>query len=121
MLKGAVAGTSPTGPWTDRRTANRTPDHDERQPWRIPLDRPCLLPKMALVSFIPRHDDSLGGGITLPTLILLPSFPGGADICAELGIWGEGVVAGTATGEVVVNNATSHLPCRGPQEAGSAT
>ena len=44
MLKGAVAGASPTGPWTDRRTGVRTPDHDERQPWRIPLDRPCLLP-----------------------------------------------------------------------------
>ena len=44
MLKGAVAGASPTGPWTDGRTGVRTPDHDERQPWRIPLDRPCLLP-----------------------------------------------------------------------------
>ena len=49
MLKGAVAGTSPTSHWTDRRTGNRTPDHDEHQPWRIPLDRPCLLPKLALV------------------------------------------------------------------------
>ena len=48
MLKGAVAGASPTGPQTDRRTGVRTPDHDERQPWRIPLDRPCLLPKMAV-------------------------------------------------------------------------
>ena len=47
MLKGAVAGTSPAGPWTDRRTGVRTPDHDERQPWRIPLDRPCLLPVLA--------------------------------------------------------------------------
>ena len=47
MLKGAVAGTSPGGPWTDRRTGVRTPDHDERQPWRIPLDRPCLLPYLA--------------------------------------------------------------------------
>ena len=47
MLKGAVAGASPTGPWTDRRTGVRTPDHDERQPWRIPLDRPCLLPVLA--------------------------------------------------------------------------
>ena len=44
MLKGAVARASPTGPWTDGRTGVRTPDHDERQPWRIPLDRPCLLP-----------------------------------------------------------------------------
>ena len=44
MLKGVVAGASPTGPWTDRRTGVQTPDHDERQPWRIPLDRPCLLP-----------------------------------------------------------------------------
>ena len=43
MLKGAVAGTSPTGPWTDGRTGVRTPDDDERHPWRIPLDRPCLL------------------------------------------------------------------------------
>ena len=50
MLKGAVAGASPTGPWTDRQTGVRTPDHDERQPWRIPLDRPCLLPKMAVKS-----------------------------------------------------------------------
>ena len=40
---GAVAGTSPTGPWTDGRTGVRTPDDDERHPWRIPLDRPCLL------------------------------------------------------------------------------
>ena len=47
MLKGAVAGASPAGPWTDRRTGVRTPDHDERQPWRIPLDRPCLLPVLA--------------------------------------------------------------------------
>ena len=47
MLKGAVAGTSPAGPWTDRRTGVRNPDHDERQPWRIPLDRPCLLPVLA--------------------------------------------------------------------------
>ena len=52
MLKGAVAGASPTGPWTDRRTGVRTPDHDERQPWRIPLDRPCLLPKIAVKSFM---------------------------------------------------------------------
>ena len=43
MLKGAVAGTSPTGPWTDGRTGVRTPNDDERHPWRIPLDRPCLL------------------------------------------------------------------------------
>ena len=43
MLKGAVAGTSPTGPWTDRRTGVRTPDDDKRHPRRIPLDRPCLL------------------------------------------------------------------------------
>ena len=43
MLKGAVAGTSPTGPWTDGRIGVRTPDDDERHPWRIPLDRPCLL------------------------------------------------------------------------------
>ena len=28
LLKGAVAGASPTGPWTDRRTGVRTPDHD---------------------------------------------------------------------------------------------
>ena len=47
MLKGAVAETSSAGPWTDRRTGVRTPDDDERQPWRIPLDRPCLLPYMA--------------------------------------------------------------------------
>ena len=48
LLKGAVAGASPTDPWTDRRTGVRTPDHDERQPWRIPLDRPCLLSVLAL-------------------------------------------------------------------------
>ena len=48
LLKGAVAGASPTGPWTDRRTGVRTPDHDERQPWRILLDRPCLLSKEVL-------------------------------------------------------------------------
>ena len=52
MLKGAVAGASPTGPWTDRRTRVRTPDHDERQPWRIPLDRPCLLPYLTQKLFI---------------------------------------------------------------------
>ena len=44
MLKVAVAGTSPTGSWTDRRTGVRTPDDNERHPWRIPLDRPSLLP-----------------------------------------------------------------------------
>ena len=54
LLKGAVAGTSPTGPWTDRRTGVRTPDHDECQPRRIPLDRPCLLPTMTLRSLIRR-------------------------------------------------------------------
>ena len=43
MLKGAVAATSPTGPWTDGRTGDRTSNDDERHPWRIPLDRPCLL------------------------------------------------------------------------------
>ena len=43
MLKGGMAGTSPTGPWTDERTGVRTPDDDERHPWRILLDRPCLL------------------------------------------------------------------------------
>ena len=32
MLKGAVAGTSSTGPRTDGRTGARTPDDDERQP-----------------------------------------------------------------------------------------
>ena len=52
MLKGAVAGASPTGPWTDRRTGVRTPDHDKRQPWRIPLDRPCLLPYLTQKLFI---------------------------------------------------------------------
>ena len=52
MLKGVVAGASPTGPWTDRRTGVRTPDHDERQPWRIPLDRPCLLPYLTQKLFI---------------------------------------------------------------------
>ena len=40
----------------------------------------------------------------LPSLMLLPSLSGGADICAELFIRGEGVVARTATGEVVINN-----------------
>ena len=33
MLKGAVAGTSPTGPWTDGRTGARTPDDDEVGGW----------------------------------------------------------------------------------------
>ena len=31
MLKGAVAGTSPTGPWTDGGTGVRTPDDDDCQ------------------------------------------------------------------------------------------
>ena len=39
--------------------------------------------KMALVSFISRRRDSLRGG-RLTSPILLPSFPGGADIRAEL-------------------------------------
>ena len=43
MLKGAVAGTSPMGHRTDGRTGVRTLNNDERHPWRIPLDRPCLL------------------------------------------------------------------------------
>ena len=64
MLKGAVAGASPTGPWTDRRTGVQTPDHDERQPWRIPLDRPCLLPKAALnhLCFSAKVQNPGGGG-----------------------------------------------------------
>ena len=53
LLKGAVAGASPAGPWTDGRTGVRIPDHDERQPRRIPLDHPCLLPTVALSSLIP--------------------------------------------------------------------
>ena len=60
MLKGAVAGTSPTGPWTDGRTGVRTPDDDERHPWRIPLDRPCLLCDMVQKWFKPRMDISSG-------------------------------------------------------------
>ena len=31
MLKGAVAGTSPTGPWTAGGTGVRTPDNDDCQ------------------------------------------------------------------------------------------
>ena len=31
MLKGAVAGTSPTGPWTAEGTGVRTPDDDDCQ------------------------------------------------------------------------------------------
>ena len=31
MLKGAVAGTSPTGPWTARGTGVRTPDNNDCQ------------------------------------------------------------------------------------------
>ena len=59
MLKGAVAGASPTGPWTDGRTRVRTPDHDERQPWRIPLDRPCLLPVWVQKSYRENAGQSL--------------------------------------------------------------
>ena len=59
MLKGAVAGTSPTGPWTDGRTGVQTPDDDERHPWRIPLDRPCLLCYLVQKRFKP----DWGGGV----------------------------------------------------------
>ena len=45
--EGGGGGDLTGGPWTDRRTGVRTPDDDERQPWRIPLDRPCLLPYSA--------------------------------------------------------------------------
>ena len=31
MMKGAVAGTSPTGPWTDGGTGVQTPDNDDCQ------------------------------------------------------------------------------------------
>ena len=32
MLKGAVAGTSPTGPWTDGQTGAQTPNDNECHP-----------------------------------------------------------------------------------------
>ena len=80
MMTGAVAGASPTGPWTDGRTGIRTPDHDERQPWRIPLDRPCLLPvrvkncirKNWTVSVVPppTHCKSPGTGANAPLWVL---------------------------------------------------
>ena len=64
MLKGAVAGTSPTGPWTDGRTGARTPDDDERHPWRIPLDRPCLLCYLVQKWFKPDMTSlQVGGGV----------------------------------------------------------
>ena len=62
MLKGAVAGTSPTGPWTDGRTGARTPADDERHPWRIPLDRLCLLRYLMQSTFKPYMTLSRGGG-----------------------------------------------------------
>ena len=62
MPKGAVAGTSPTGPWTDGRTGVQTPDDDECHPWRIPLDRPCLLCYMVQKWFKTRMDIPSGGG-----------------------------------------------------------
>ena len=62
MLRGAVAGTLPTGPWTDGRTRVRTPDDDERHPWRIPLDRPCLLRYLTQTTFKPYKTLSPGGG-----------------------------------------------------------
>ena len=43
LLKGAVAGTSPTGPWTGGGTRTRTSNDNDASPWRILLDRPCLL------------------------------------------------------------------------------
>ena len=73
MLKGAVAGASPTGPWTDRRTGVRTPDHDERQPWRIPLDRPCLLPVLVQKSYRENVGQSL---LCPPTHCMLPGTRG---------------------------------------------
>ena len=48
---------------------------------------------------------TLSGGGEFSSPILLPSFPGGADIRAELVIRGEGAVARTTIREVVVNNA----------------
>ena len=64
MLKGAVAGTSPTGPWTDGRAGARTPDDDERHPWRIPLDRPCLLPNMTQITYKTNRTSIGGSSVT---------------------------------------------------------
>ena len=57
-----MAGTSPTGPWTDGRTGVRSPDDDERHPWRIPLDRPCRLCYLVQKWFKPDMTLPLGGG-----------------------------------------------------------
>ena len=56
MLKGVVAGTSPTGPQTDEPTGARNPDNDESHPWRIPLDRQCLLSYLEQGLFLTYYD-----------------------------------------------------------------
>ena len=38
LLKGAVAGTLPTGPWTGGGTRVRNPDDDDAIPWHILLE-----------------------------------------------------------------------------------
>ena len=74
MLKRARAGTSPTGAWTDGRTGARTPNNDERHPWRIPLNRPCLLCYLTQSSFKPDMTLPRGGGGLQCSLIEMDQF-----------------------------------------------
>ena len=41
----------------------RTPDNDERHPWHIPLDRPCLLCYLEQNLFKPDMTLPPGGGV----------------------------------------------------------
>ena len=81
VLKGAVAGTSPAGPWTDGRTGVRTPDDDdddddEHHPWRISLDRPCLLCYKA----------TRGGGLIWPSPLFMSVWV--CTVCMRVSMFG---------------------------------
>ena len=45
--EGRGGGDLANGPLDGRTNRGSTPDDDERHPWRIPLDRPCLLTYLA--------------------------------------------------------------------------
>ena len=52
IAEGGGGGDLANGP-LDGRTRVRIPDDDERHPWRIPLDRPCLLRYLTQNTFKP--------------------------------------------------------------------
>ena len=81
MLKGAVAGTSPTGPLTDGRTGARTPNNDEHQPMAHTTRPSMPLAVYSVKKLYIQRIDSSGGSKTesksVPgTIVWLPGQEG---------------------------------------------